>query len=157
MTDNKRLRQALSKFATGITIITIVDKQQNPYGVTVNSFGSLSLDPALVLWSLGDQTYALEEFLQSDYFVVNVLDAQQQDVSNNFAMQGEFDRFESISYTVNNKNIPVINDCIASFFCSQFKIDRIGDHWLFIAQVDAFEFSSGNPLIYYNSDYQQLV
>lgn len=155
--NSKELRIALSKFATGITVITTVDKDNNPIGVTVNSFTSVSLDPPLVLWCLGDQTFALQAFLNSNRFVVNILSVEQEQISNNFAFPGDFDRFADISYERGIGNVPLINNCLANLQCTRSNIERVGDHWVFISQIDIFNINEGNPLVYYSSNYQKFA
>lgn len=156
MPDSKELRSAFSRFATGITVVTITDDSGQMYGVTVNSFSSVSLEPALVLWSLGDATYALEAFLEADSYVINVLASDQQHVSNNFAMQGEFNRFETICYSLNDEGLALLDGCLARFHCRKYRVDRAGDHWLFLGQIYDVEVYQGEPLIYYSSDYRIL-
>ena len=157
MIDNITLRSAFSKFSTGISVLTITDDQGELYGVTINSFSSVSLDPALALWSLGDATYVLEKFLKTDSYIINVLSNNQEQVSNNFAAQGEFDRFEAISYSVSDQGIPLLNDCLARFYCRKFKVERVGDHWLFIGEILNVDENKGEPLIYFNSSYRSLA
>lgn len=156
MLDTKALRSAFSKFATGITVLTIADESGEMYGVTVNSFSSVSLDPALILWSLGDATYALDAFLNANSYVINVLSSHQQHVSDNFAMQGEFNRFEKISYSLNEQGLALVDGCLARFHCRKYRVDRAGDHWLFLGQINQIEENPGEPLIYYNSGYRLL-
>ena len=157
MLNTKALRSAFSRFATGITVLTITAESGQMYGVTVNSFSSVSLDPALVLWSLGDDTYALDEFLNTQAFVINVLASNQQHISDNFAVQGDFDRFEAISHTLSNQGLAMLDNCLARFHCNKYKIERAGDHWLFLAQIIQVEEFEGEPLLYYNSDYRFLA
>lgn len=156
MQDSKALRGAFSRFATGISVLTTCDESGEMHGVTVNSLTSLSLDPALILWALGDATYALDAFINADSYVLNILSSQQQQVSDNFALEGEIDRFENISYTLNEQGIALIDGCLARFHCCKYKLDRAGDHWLFLGEINRVEQSQGEPLIYYNSSYRQL-
>ena len=157
MIDGQSLRSAFSRFATGITVVTITDESGEHYGVTVNSFSSVSLDPALVFWALGDATYALDAFLTTDRYIINVLSSQQQHVSDNFAIPGEFDRFESISYTLSEQGLAMLDGSLARFHCQKFKVERAGDHWLFLAGISQIEEFKGQPLIYYGSEYCELA
>ena len=157
MIDNKTLRSAFSKFTTGITVVTTTDQKGAMFGVTVNSFSSLSLDPPLVLWSLGDATCALDSFLKADAFVINVLSNNQQQVSDNFAAADEFDKFKSVSYTLSDQGIPLLDGCLARFHCRKYRLDRVGDHWLFLGELYHIEENKGEPLIFYNSCYRCLA
>jgi flavin reductase (DIM6/NTAB) family NADH-FMN oxidoreductase RutF len=75
-------RQALGRFATGVTVMTTFDSEQGRYGVTATSFASLSLDPPLVQWSLRNAAYSLPIFLRSGHFAVNILAADQEAASS---------------------------------------------------------------------------
>lgn len=153
MMNNKALRSAFSRFATGVTVLTITDQSGAMFGVTVNSFSSVSLDPPLVLWSLGDATCDLDSFLKADAFVINVLSNDQRQISDNFATADEFDKFESVSYTLSNQGLPLLDGCLARFHCKKYRLDRVGDHWLFLGELYQIEENHGEPLIYYNSRY----
>ena len=157
MFDTRSLRSALSRFATGITVVTVTDESGKLYGVTVNSFSSLSLDPALIIFALGDATHALDAYLSADRYMINVLSSHQQHVSDNFAIPGEFNRFESISYILSDQGLAMLDGSLARFHCRKYKVERIGDHWLLLGQVHRFEEFQGEPLIYYGSNYHQLA
>src|SRR5580692_5199296 len=87
--DPRDFRNALGSFATGVTIITAVTTEGKPYGVTCNSFASVSLNPPLVLWSLGMFSQGLSTFQNASHFSVNVLGASQQQLSSKFAKSAE--------------------------------------------------------------------
>jgi Conserved protein/domain typically associated wit h flavoprotein oxygenases, DIM6/NTAB family len=89
MTDAREFRNALGRFATGVTIVTTRTPDGEPWGVTVNSFSSVSLEPRLVLWSLAKKSYSLEAFQKTGSFVIHVLAADQEHVSNRFARGAE--------------------------------------------------------------------
>ncbi|MCA1938417.1 MAG: flavin reductase family protein, partial [Dechloromonas sp.] len=84
-TDTRALRNALGRFATGIAIVTAIDPDGHPIGLTVNSFSAVSLQPALVLWCLDNGSHNLEAFRKASYHAINILSAEQQDLSNRFA------------------------------------------------------------------------
>ena len=77
--DPRQFRNALGQFATGITIVTTVNSDRQPVGLTANSFNSASIDPPLVLWSLDRASSNLQAFVEGQYFAVNVLSETQQD------------------------------------------------------------------------------
>src|SRR5215510_3233039 len=79
------LRHALGAYATGVAIVSTLDAQGEPVGITVNSFASLSLDPPLILWSLNAKSPSRASFDQASHFAVNVLSAEQVDLSRRFA------------------------------------------------------------------------
>lgn len=157
MISNKALRSAFSRFATGITVLTITDETGSMLGVTVNSFSSVSLDPPLVLWSLGDATCDLASFLKAENFVVNVLSNDQRQVSDNFAAADKSDKFKSVSYTLSKQSLPLLDGCLAQFHCKKYKLERVGDHWLFLGELYYIKENEGDPLIYYDSGYCSLA
>src|SRR5438105_5189847 len=83
--DPRDFRNALGTYATGVTIITAIAADGKPYGLTCNSFASVSLNPPLVLWSLGLYSSSLSVFENASHFAVNVLGASQQALANKFA------------------------------------------------------------------------
>ena len=84
-TDTRALRNALGRFATGVAIVTAIDPDGQPVGLTVNSFSAVSLDPALVLWCLDNNSHNLAAFRKASHHAINILAANQQELSNRFA------------------------------------------------------------------------
>jgi len=150
-----RLREALGRFATGVTIITCVDAQGEPVGLTANSFNALSLDPPLVLWSLRLQSVQLAAFQQAGGFVVNVLARQQLELSRRFASKLE-DRFESGSWSTGMAGAPVLAGCVAVFQCEMVSQQDAGDHVLFIGRVLSLSQQALAPLVYQAGHYHGL-
>jgi flavin reductase (DIM6/NTAB) family NADH-FMN oxidoreductase RutF len=83
--DSREFRDALGSFATGVCVITANPEGHAPFGMTVNSFSSVSLDPALLLWNLQNNSECLPAFEKTDRFAVNILTTEQQDLSNYYA------------------------------------------------------------------------
>jgi len=94
------LRAALGRFATGVTIVTTRAVDGSPVGLTVNSFNSVSLEPALVLWSLALRSNALPVFRQAQHFAIHVLAASQRDLALRFATPG-IDRWAGVEHQPN--------------------------------------------------------
>ena len=103
--DPRDFRNALGTYATGVTIITAVAADGKPYGLTCNSFASVSLNPPLVLWSLGMFSQGLSIFQNASHFAVNVLGASQQALANKFAKSSE-DKFAGVEWTPGLGNAP---------------------------------------------------
>src|SRR6266480_943949 len=95
--DPRDFRNALGTFATGVTIITALRADGKPHGLTCNSFASVSLNPPLVLWSLGLYSSSLNVFQNANHFVINVLGASQQALANRFAKSSE-DKFAGVEW-----------------------------------------------------------
>ena len=85
MFEPKAFRDALGSFVTGVTIVTARDAEGRPFGLTANSFNSVSLDPPMVLWSLSLKSGSLPVFRDAESWAVHVLAADQQSMSARFA------------------------------------------------------------------------
>ena len=83
--NSKDFRSVMGTFATGVTIITTIDKGK-PKGITANSFTSVSLEPPLVMFCLGKDSTNFEAFMSSNFFAVNILSVHQEELSNKFAL-----------------------------------------------------------------------
>ena len=83
--DSRTLRNALGRFATGVAIVTAIDPDGHPIGLTINSFSAVSLDPALVLWCLDNNSHNLAAFQKASHHAINILSADQENLSNRFA------------------------------------------------------------------------
>src|SRR3979411_2941392 len=112
--DPKDFRNALGTYATGVTIITATAADGKPYGLTCNSFTSVSLNPPLVLWSLGIFSQGLSIFQNASHFTVNILGASQQALATKFAKSSE-DKFAGVEWTLGLGNAPVLADSVANF------------------------------------------
>src|SRR4030088_3289977 len=129
--DPRDFRNALGTFATGVTIITAVAADGKPYGLTCNSFASVSLNPPLVLWSLGMFSQGLTIFQNASHFTVNVLGASQQAVASQFA-KSSGDKFAGVSWTPGLGNAPVLADSVANFQCRAANRYYGGNHTSFL-------------------------
>ena len=151
----RHLRNALGRFATGVTIISCVDERGGFVGLTANSFSSLSLDPPLVLWSLREPSPSLEAFLTAPRFAVNVLAQTQLDMSQRFASTAE-GRFTDGGWTLGVHGAPVLAGCTAVFECETVSQQIAGDHRLFIGRVLACSESALPPLLFHAGRYRAL-
>ncbi|WP_417596421.1 p-hydroxyphenylacetate 3-hydroxylase reductase component [Oceanospirillum sp.] len=154
--DPKAFRRALGNFATGVTVITATAKDGQQAGVTANSFNSVSLDPPLVLWSIMKNSGSVEIFDNASHFAVNVLAADQIDISNHFARPSD-DKFSSIDYEKGLGDAPLLSDCAARFQCANYEKVDGGDHWILIGKVEAFDDYGRAPLLYHGGTYSAVV
>ncbi len=153
--DPRQLRQALGRFATGVTIISCLDGQGRAVGLTANSFNSLSLDPALVLWSLRRSSPTLPAFSAANHFAVNVLSEAQVDLSRHFAGQPD-DRFSVGVWSAGLEGVPVLAGSAALFECATVSQQEAGDHVLFIGRVLHFTEAPVPPLVFQAGHYRML-
>ena len=146
--DQRHLRHALGRFATGVTVITTRTLE----GLTANSFSAVSLDPPLVLWSLRRNASSLSSFQGSGYFAVNVLGAHQCDLSRRFATPAA-DKFAGLTFSAGLGGCPLFEDTLASFECSTEHTVVGGDHIIFIGRVHRATYRDGEPLIFSAGQY----
>jgi flavin reductase (DIM6/NTAB) family NADH-FMN oxidoreductase RutF len=152
----RQFRTALGSFATGVTIVTTRNAAGEDIGLTANSFNSVSLDPPMVLWSLGRKSLSLPAFLESGYFAVHVLAADQEDLSVTFATRGA-DKFAGLAVTRGAGDIPLIPGCSALFQCKTAFHTEGGDHVIFVGEVQDFEHFSRPPLVFHSGRYAVTV
>ena len=152
-------RQALSRFATGVTVITTFapnaqkgDTASSSFvGITASSFNSVSLTPPLVLWSLGHRASSLPLFHAGTHYVVNVLAADQLDLCHRFA-SGQGDRFAQTDYRLGQAGLPILKGALAWFECHNRSRYEEGDHVIFVGEVERCGFADGGqPLVYQSS------
>jgi len=147
-------RNALGRFATGVTIVTTTDGDDNPVGVTASSFNSVSLDPPLVLWSLAKSAHSLPAYQNSGGFNVHVLAAHQSDISNGFARPGE-NKFAGIDWKNCSQGFPLLPECAALFRCkTNFQYEG-GDHIIFVGEVIDFEDHDLPALVFHSGKYAE--
>jgi len=154
--DTADLRRALGRFGTGVTIVSTLDAQGAPVGVTANSFSSVSLDPPIVLWSLRRASPSLAAFDATGRFVINVLSLEQLELSRRFASPVA-DKFEGVDHAPGLAGLPVVGGCAAVFECRTEQRLEVGDHILFLGRVEAYGHQVGPTLLYCQGQYAQGV
>lgn len=148
-------RAALSRFASGVTIVTTRDAGGRFHGITVSSFASVSLDPPLILVCIEKTTGSHYALLESEFFVVNVLAEGQSELSNRFASQIA-DKFETIDYRLGSGEVPVFNEALVTLECRLAYAHEGGDHTIFVGLVEKSEVADENPLVYWHGNYRRL-
>lgn len=150
--DANVFREALGRFASGVTVMTTIDDCAAPYGVTATSFASLSLAPPLVQWSLRNAAYSLPVFLRSRRFAVNILAADQQSVSHRFATP-EIDRFAGLQTEPGLGGVSLIKGALAWIECSLESTLAGGDHTILVGNVLRARTFDRQPLLYWRGGY----
>lgn len=133
--DAKQFRQALSQFATGVTVITARLPDGAFFGVTINSFSPVSLEPPLVLWSLAQAATSLPAFTAASGYVINVLAGDQIELAQRFARPGP-DSFEALPFTLSAQGLPQLAGTVAWFECRHRSRYSEGDHVIFVGEVE---------------------
>ncbi len=150
--DPRAFRNTLSQFATGVTIITTVDEDGAPVGITASSFNSVSMDPPLILWSLAKDSYSLPCFQKAEYYNIHILSQTQEDISNLFARPGA-DKFGDVGFMPGRDSTPILKDCAALLECRTRHQYDGGDHIIFVGEVLSHDHCETEPLIFHQGQY----
>jgi len=153
--DPRDLRNAFGSFGTGVTVVTSGTAQTRLVGVTANSFSSVSLDPPIVLWSLVKGSPSLDVFDQTGRFVINILALDQVDLSKRFSSAGLTNKFEGVNHSLGLDGLPVLNDCVATLECKTTERLVVGDHILFLGQVERYAYERKPTLLFCQGSYVQ--
>jgi len=156
-TSHRALRHALGRFATGVAVVTLDSDSNGPVGMTMNSFGSVSLDPPLVLFSIDKSAFSFAAFTGARGFAVNVLSHAQQALSDRFARPST-DKWEGVAFSRGYEGAPLIADALAHFECAPWATYEGGDHLLFVCRVIRFTTRDDEtaPLLFYRGRYATI-
>lgn len=146
----RAFRNALGRFATGVTVITARTPDGEAVGLTVNSFASVSLEPPLILWSVALDASSEALFVPPVPFVVNVLADDQLELARAFALHGSVERFDRVWATDNADGVPVLAGCVAEYHCRVQARHPGGDHAIIVARVHGFRAATGAPLLFHD-------
>jgi flavin reductase (DIM6/NTAB) family NADH-FMN oxidoreductase RutF len=154
--DPPEFRQLLGRFATGVTVLTALDAEGRPHGMTASSLSSVSLEPPLVLLSIEKAAAMHPVLLSVPRFVVNILAAGQETLSRRFARQ-EMDRFDGIGYSTSVDGVPVLDGTLAHIECERWALHDAGDHTILVGRVTGGRAGDGRPLCYFRGGYTGLA
>lgn len=141
-------KEVMGSYPTGVTVVTSVDENGTPVGLTVNSFASVSLEPLLVLWSIDHRVSSLDVFKNTNKFAIHILAGDQKELCWNFSKK-DIDRFSTCSWELSNNNLPVISDAFAVIECETYKQIEAGDHTIFIGRVLNIRKEEKDPMLYF--------
>ncbi len=150
--DARELRQAMGRFATGVTVVTTVTTAGKREGVTANSFSTVSLDPPLILWSLGKRAGSFASFTDATHFAVNVLAATQVPLCQHFS-RSNVDKLAGIAHTAGEGGCALLTGALAHFECALENTIDGGDHTIFLGRVLRARHRDGEPLIFSAGSY----
>ena len=154
--NKDEFRAALSRFASGVTVVTTRDADGNLHGLTVSAFCSVSLEPPLILICIDKHTASHYAFLESNHFVVNVLLEDQIHHSNQFAAPIA-DKFDGIEYYLGIEDIPILKDALVNLECRLVNAHDNGDHTIFVGQIEKSHIANGKPLVYFHGNYRTIL
>jgi 3-hydroxy-9,10-secoandrosta-1,3,5(10)-triene-9,17-dione monooxygenase reductase component len=152
----RQFRNALGSFATGVTIITTRSPEGADVGVTANSFNSVSLDPPMILWSLGKNSTSLAAFMAAEHFAVHVLAMDQESLSGRFA-KSNTDKFTGLTVDRGRGDIPLLPGCAARFQCRTAYRHEGGDHIILVGEVEDFDHDGHAPLAFHGGRYGMFI
>ena len=153
--DPRELRDVLGCFATGVCVVTTVGDQGRPVGMTINSFSSVSLDPPLILWSIGLNTPSRSAFQRHGSFAINIMGKAAKDTTLNFAKPSD-DKFSGVDWHQGHNGIPVLREAMAVLECEMEKQVIAGDHEIFIGRVVRLKASEAEPLLFHKGKFAEL-
>ena len=155
--SNQELRRAFSCFATGVTVITGIDQNGKPVGITISSFNTVSLNPPLVLWSIGSQSDLCNSFRIGQKQLIHVLDVNQKDLALVFAKQLNKNSIQ-MEHQIKPSGLMRLANCLAYFECETVAVHEGGDHHIIVARVLSIEQDSDrHPLLFAQSQFNQLA
>lgn len=156
VTDRK-FRDALSRFASGVTVVTGVRPDGGLAGVTATAFISVSLHPPLVAVCLDKTTTCIEAFTCGSHFAIHVLDERQKSLSVHFSQRSS-DKFQGIAYRPSRQGCPILEGSLAVIECSRTAIHEAGDHFLIVGRVETLDTAAnGVPLLHFRGNYYSLA
>jgi flavin reductase (DIM6/NTAB) family NADH-FMN oxidoreductase RutF len=155
--SSQELRRAFSCFATGVTVITGIDQNGKPVGITISSFNTVSLNPPLVLWSIGSQSDLCNSFRIGQKQLIHVLDVDQKDLALVFAKQLNKNSIQ-MEHQIEPSGLMRLANCLAYFECETVAVHEGGDHHIIVARVLSIEQDSDRyPLLFAQSQFNQLA
>jgi flavin reductase (DIM6/NTAB) family NADH-FMN oxidoreductase RutF len=155
--DQRAFRNALGHFPTGVVVVTALTEGREPIAMTVSSFNAVSLDPPLVLFSIGRAAPSLPALLAAENFGISILRHDQTDLSSRFA-GGRGEKWAGIDPVLGETGCPLIGPCLATFECAPFAVHEGGDHLIVVGRVLRFEIAEeGEPLVFFRGGYHAIA
>ncbi|MBO6511925.1 MAG: flavin reductase family protein [Roseibium sp.] len=152
--NTRLLRDAFGRFATGVTVVT-TSSNDGPVGITANSFSSVSLEPPLVLWMPDKGSRRFQYFEDAEHYAIHVLSHEQAEVCNGFVRNAH--AFDQLPHTIDDKGVPLIENCLARFECKRFAAYEGGDHLIVLGQVVQAQMRQGDALTFFAGKLGQIA
>ena len=153
--DPHSFRAILGRFASGVTVVTMLDTKGDDRGMTVNAFCSVSLEPPLVLICIDHAASIYKQMSEAKDFTVNILSEGQEAMARRFAGPHP-DRFEGIGFSRGGNGIAILSDVLGYLQCRVVATHVTGDHDVIVGEVEEAMADEGRPLLYYRGGYAQL-
>ena len=153
--NSDEFRAALSRFPSGITVVTSRDAADDVHGITVSAFCSVSLNPPLILVCIEKTTGSHDAIRDTGVFVVNILAEGQGDISERFSLP-TWDKFNGIEVRAGLSSVPILTDALVALECTLRSAFDGGDHTIFVGSVESVSIKEGAPLVYCHGAYRDL-
>jgi len=150
---NRLYKDAWSRFATGVTVITSLEPDGAVHGMTASSVTSVSLDPPLVLVVVGEERQSHGLIASTERFGISILDRQQTDIAVHFSTPPEERGAIDAKNITTLLETPVIANAIAAMNCRVTSANQAGDHTVFIGEVNAIKVGSGDLLVWFQRQF----
>jgi flavin reductase ActVB len=153
--DLTTFREAMARFPSGVTIVTMIDDTRRRWGFTASAFASLSMEPPQLLVCLDRSANCYPYFCQADRFAVNILSADHEALARRFATKG-IDKFAGIDFMHGEFRLPLLSDAVAALECQKSTLVPSGDHVILIGEPLSIRLRSGTPAVLFNHRFWML-
>ena len=156
----REFRNALGQFATGVTVVTVEREPGSVFGMTANTFTSVSLNPMLILICVDERAKILPLLHKKKRFGISVLKQGQQAVSEYFAQAEQNSEAEhrlGLRYRWTPEGVPILEDAVVQLSCSVVAAHAAGDHTIVVGKVEDAEIHGGEPLLFYRGEYRHIA
>lgn len=149
--DTASFRRVLGAYPTGVCVVTALDEENQPTGMVVGTFTSVSLNPPLVGFLPDKNSRTWAKIAKAGHFCVNVLASDQQDLCRQLSGP---DKFANVQYRLSGKNLPVLDNTIAWIECETHSVVDAGDHYFVLGTVLAMEVArDDDPMLFHRGRY----
>lgn len=152
--DPDLFREALKKFATGVTVVTTAHEGEK-HGLTASSFASVSLEPPLILVVLNTESRTHTLLGHSQVFGVSILGAEHEAIARAFAEKGT-KPFDALAHRSTERGVPILEESIGWLECEVESVFPGGTHQIVVGRVLSCGSRAGEPLIYFERTYRSL-
>ena len=157
MVDAEAFRYAWSRFPTGVAVVTCIQADGQVHGMAANAISSVSLEPLLVLVSVGRNRDSHSLIEKSRRFAINILREDQQPIAEYYARPpGQRTGDVNVSFSFTERGSATVNGCLVAIDCHVFSEHSAGDHTIFIGEVDELKVNPGKPLMFFESGFRPL-
>ena len=153
MIDEKDFRKAWGFFPTGVSILAVKNQDNEIHGMTASSVMSISLDPPIMMVSVGNERSILENLENSDFISISLLSKEQSNIALFFSKPHSF---ENDFFNIKD-DFFYIKECLSYFFCKKNHSIEIGDHIVFFLEVEKIQFKDKPPLVWYKGEFENSL